>query len=31
MNYEKAILKAVELKPKSGSQNKTGTFYNIGG
>ncbi len=31
MSYQEAILKAIELKPEAGSQNQTGTFYNIGG
>jgi cyclic pyranopterin phosphate synthase len=31
MGYEEAIIKAVELKPKCGSNNVTGKFYNIGG
>jgi cyclic pyranopterin phosphate synthase len=29
--FERAILKAIELKPKCGSVNTTGSFYNIGG
>lgn len=31
MGYEQAIDKAVALKPKCGSRNDTGAFYNIGG
>jgi GTP 3',8-cyclase len=31
LGFEKAILLAAELKPECGSNNKTGTFYNIGG
>jgi len=31
LGYEKAIMKAVVLKPECGSKNVTGNFYNIGG
>jgi len=31
MGYDEAITKALELKPECGSNNLTGSFYNIGG
>lgn len=31
MGYDEAIMKALEMKPECGSNNLTGSFYNIGG